>query len=128
MTWALTIYRILYGGFYLAVSAWAIIALTTGALDMPSQDDPGAQATKDVLNDAGYMPLALLSFITGGLALLFNRTAPLGVILLTPSVLGIFVFHLTQTGNIIWGTGWLIGLAVLAFAYRDRFKGLFTHT
>ena len=71
-----------------------------------------------------FNPLLMVDYALGGGALLFRRTAPLGLALLAPSVGVIFLFHLKLTGNVAWGGGWALAWALLAWRYRAGFTGL----
>lgn len=64
-------------------------------------------------------PLIMISMVVGGLAMLFHRTAPLGLVLLAPSVTVIVLFHWVLSGNLVWGTLWGLWLLALAWRYRD---------
>jgi hypothetical protein len=61
----------------------------------------------------------LLAARAGG-ALFFRRTAPLGIVILTPLVTIIFFFHLMITPDWWWGSLNLVWLAVLAWRYRHE--------
>jgi hypothetical protein len=68
----------------------------------------------------------LACFVLGGSALLSSRTAPLGIVILAPSVVVIFFYHLLLGGSPAWGTFWAAGLLLLAWRFRDAFAGLVT--
>jgi hypothetical protein len=58
-------------------------------------------------------PLLAVACFLGGGALLVHRTTPLGIAMLAPVVVVIFLFHLLLTGNWIWGAFnliWFTGL------------------
>jgi hypothetical protein len=69
-----------------------------------------------------------ITFGVGGLALILHRTAPLGLVLLAPSVGVIFLFHLMLTGSVVWGTEWALGLVLLAWHYRSAYTALWNYT
>jgi hypothetical protein len=70
--------------------------------------------------------LLALTFLAGASALLFERTAPLGIALLAPPMVIIFFFHIFLTGMVLWGGAWAGILAVLAWGHRNAFKALVT--
>ena len=116
--------RWVFGAFYLATGAWIVVALMAGH-GRPQQPTPAAAAFMDALANSGFMdPLLAATFILGGAALLAQRTAAVGIILLAPAVVIIFLFHLSLSGQYIWGTLNLAWLCALGWAYRDRFRDL----
>jgi hypothetical protein len=125
--WAWRGARWLYGGYFLFVAVMVGRMLWFGAPG-PHQGTPAARAFTDAMNATGFFqPLLMVDYALGGAALLFRRTAPLGVALLGPTVAVIFLFHLRLTGNVAWGGGWALGLALLAWRYRAGFTGLWTY-
>lgn len=92
-------------------------------------------ATKDAANAAtpfekalaetGFMNLLLCAAcFAGGGALLFRRTAPLGLVILMPLVIIIFFFHFVITKSYFWGALNLIWLIVLIWHFRRAFEPL----
>ena len=72
-------------------------------------------------------PLLIASFLTAGVAILFDRTAPIGLIILAPSILVIACFHWFLSGNYIWGAIWPFWFLVLVWRYRRVFARLWEH-
>jgi len=125
LVWAIP--RIVYGLFFLATGAYIIVAITTGMLAEPVQPTAPAQAFTDALDATGFMnPLLAAAYVAGGLALMFDRSAPLGIVLLTGPVAVILFFHLTLSGQYIWGPAVAAALAALAWHYRIRLETLWT--
>lgn len=124
----LTVFRIAYGLFFIAVDLWVAISVSRGEDEVFEQPTQAAAAFSNALEDSGFLnPLMAATFLAGGLSLLFRRTAPLGIVLLAPSVTVIFFFHLYLTGNWLWGTFWAAGLALLIWHHRDAFRPLWTY-
>jgi hypothetical protein len=71
-----------------------------------------------------FTPLLAVTYLAGASALLFQRTAPLGILMLAPPMLVIFFFHVFLTGMVLWAGIWAGSLAVLAWGHRDAFKAL----
>lgn len=77
------------------------------------------------LDRTGFMnPLIIVSMLVGGAALLVDRTAPVGLILLVPSVVVIACFHWFLTGKYLWGSIWPLWLALLIWRYWPVFSRL----
>jgi len=119
--------RILYGLFFfttgLAIASFVLFGL--GA--EPRQLNPEAQAFTDALTKAGIIdPLIALSYVTGGVALMWRRTAPLGLIVLTPPVVVIVAFHLVLDS--LWGVALIVAAVygLLAWDLWGRFRCLWT--
>lgn len=95
--------RIFFGLFFLLMGLWAVSS-AFGFAEPPEQPTKAAAAFTDALTKSGFMdPLLGISFILGGAALLARRTAPLGIVMLAPSVAVILFFHLFLSGQYIWG-------------------------
>ncbi|MEP7005167.1 MAG: hypothetical protein ABI810_04235 [Sphingomonas bacterium] len=93
----------------------------------PCQPTLVAQSFTDALDASRIInPLLAMTYITGGVALVFNRTAPLGTVLLAPAIGTIFFFHLVLTGQVIWGSANALCIAVLAWRYRSRLSLLWS--
>lgn len=69
-------------------------------------------------------PLLAAMLLSGASALLFQRTAPLGSVLLASPMIIIFFFHIFLTGMVLRGATWAGILAALARGHRDAFKAL----
>lgn len=119
MELAKTFFRILYGGWF---AFWGIAPLLGVA--PPPTTEPDALALLEANRETFSMALAQASFVAGGLALLWTRTAPLGVAILAPTVTWILLFHWTLTDSYLWGAFWFGGLALLAFWYRKAYRPL----
>ena len=89
----------------------------------------GAIAFQKALTESNFMdPLLALTCFVGGAALFLRRTTPLGIVMLAPVVVVIFLFHLMLTGNWIWGTLNLVWFAGLAWRCRRAFEALWTYS
>jgi len=120
--------RILYALFFLATGIWILISVSTGALGAPVQPTREAAEFMQALANARFVdPLMAASFVAGGASLLFDRTAPLGIVLLAPSVAVILFFHLFLSGQYVWGPVVAGYLLLLAWRYRSAFLSLWTY-
>ena len=89
----------------------------------------GAIAFQKALTASHFMdPLLAIACLVGGGALLIRRTAPLGIEMLAPIVVAIFLFHLVMTGNWVWGTLNLVWFTGLAWYHRRAFTALWTRS
>ena len=116
---ATSLFRMAYGAWF---AFWGIAPLLGVA--PPPTADPEALALLDANRATFSMDLAQASFIVGGLALMIGRTAPLGIAVLAPTVAWIFLFHLTLSGDVVWGSLWFAGWLILAWWHRDAFRPL----
>lgn len=122
----LKVLRILYGLFFAATGCLIAVATVMG-WPSPRQPTVVAQAFTDALDASRIInPLLALTYITGGVALAFNRTAPLGIVLLAPAIGTIFFFHLVLTGQVVWGSANALCIALLAWRYRSRLSLLWS--
>ena len=81
------------------------------------------------LVSSGFLDVVKILEIAAALMLLINRYVPLALIILTPIIVNILLFHLLMSPD------WLLVLAVLnvvlllwlLWAYREAFKGLWMY-
>lgn len=124
---ALAVARCVYGLFFIGDGALRVIGSIRGD-PKPTFVQPAAEAFNGPVFATPFMdPLLGTSFIAAGLALFFNRTAPLGVAILLPSMIVIFLFHLFLSGQIVWGAGHLLFVLFLLLVYRSAFTPLWNH-
>jgi len=120
--------RVVFALFYFGTGVAITVFQLFGWGHPPSQPNVAAQAFTDALTQSRFLdPLLGLSYLVGGGALLFRRTAPLGLAVLAPVVLVIFTFHLVLSGQWPWGTLNLAWLLVLAWHFRSAFRPLWTY-
>lgn len=114
--------RILFGLFFLYAPLMVLIEF--GGRN-PPETVAAASDFALALDRTGFMnPLIIGTMLIGGAALLFQRSAPLGLILLGPSVVVIACFHWFLTGKLIWGSIWLIWFLLLTWKQRTTFARL----
>ena len=95
------------------------------------QPPPPAEggAFTGALAKAGYVfPFIGSVFLLSGVLLLLNRAVGFALIILSPMVVNILLYHLRfDPAPAAIAPGSLIGLlmVILAYLYRDRFKDLF---
>lgn len=124
---ALTVARVVYGLFFIIDGAIRVMSSIRGT-PKPKFAQPAAEAFNGPLFAAPFTdPLLGTSFIVAGLSLFFNRTAPLGVAILLPSMIVIFFFHLFLTGQIVWGAGHFLFVLFLLWVYRAAFTPLWNY-
>jgi len=125
--YAVTGARWVFGLFYFATGIAIVLGLL-GFGSAPQQPTPASSAFAQALDDSRFInPLLAVVYLVGGGALLLRRTAPLGIAILTPVVIGIFCFHITLSGQWIWGTlnlGWLLSLI---WCFRSSFRPLWNN-
>ena len=123
----ITAARWIFGLFYFATGVVIVFALF-GLGSAPQQPTPASSAFAKALDDSGFIdPLLATVYLTGGAALLMRRTAPLGIAILTPVVIGIFCFHIALSGQWLWGTLNLAWLLALAWCFRSSFQPLWNN-
>jgi len=119
--WVFALWYVLTGGVWLVSHA-------LGRDATRREVAAGAIAFQHALTASHFMdPLLAVTCLVGGAALLVRRTAPLGIVILAPVVVVIFLFHLVLTGNWPWGTLNLVWIAALGWFYRPAFTALWTN-
>ena len=121
MKYAVLIARILLGLAFVATGVMNI-------LHMNKQAMPGdAGLFLSLLSTHGYMTVVALVMLVGGLLLLVGRFVPLGLTLLGPVIVNIFLFHAFFAPSGLPVALLLVAFeAFLIFAYRLAFRGLFS--
>ena len=122
---ALKLVRYLFAAFYVLIGVQTALALM-GIIPIPEFEmSPQNAAFQAALSETGFIvPLMALCFTAGGVLMFFDRTTPLGMVLLAPFVVVIFFTHLMLDGSVIWGTAHLGLLMVFAVQFRAAFRGL----
>lgn len=114
--------RVFLGLFF--IYAPLVVVFKFGGMNPPEMA-PAASGFALALDQTRFMnPLIIVSMLIGGVALLSNRTAPAGLILLAPSIVVIACFHWFLTGKYLWGSIWPLWFALLIWRYRDVFSRL----
>ena len=127
--WVTRALRWVLGGWFLVFGALFLAARFGLPIDLPSDGNARAAAFMAALRESGYIgELMYAGFFAGGLATLFDRTAPLGLVLLGPFVEVIFFHDLVLTGNWPFGSFWMALFLVLFWLYRRRLSALWTPT
>lgn len=120
--WLFALWYVLTGGVWLVSHA-------LGRDPTHREVAAGAIAFQKALTATHFMdPLLALTCLVAGAALLSRRTAPLGIVMLAPVVVVIFLYHVVLTGNWPWGTLNLAWIAALGWCYRRRFTALWTYS
>ena len=121
--------RWIFSLWYLASGGTWLITHALGRGTVHHEVAPGAVAFQMALAQSQFMnPLLALTCLSGGATLLVRRTSPLGIVILSPVVVVIFLFHLVLTGNWVWGTLNLVWFAALAWSCRRAFTTLWHYT
>lgn len=117
-----TIARVLFGLFFLYAPILIIVAF--GGHHPPEAVAAAGHFTT-ALDATGFLDPALIAvLLIGGAAMLFDRSAPIGLILLAPPIFVIACFHWFLTHSYLWGTIWPVWFAALAWHYRAVFARL----
>lgn len=118
--WAVA--RILFGLFFIYAPLMVIIQFNG---QNPPETVAAASDFALALDRTGFMnPLIIATMLAGGVALLFQRSAPAGLILLGPSIVVIAGFHWFLTGKFVWGSVWPIWFSLLVWHNRRIFARL----
>lgn len=122
---ALLILRWLYGLFYVYVGGSWFVHLLLGKPWVTPPEPPLAKAITTAFSASGVFDVAIaVTCVVGGLLVLAQCTAPLGIAVLVPLVTGIFLFHVCLTGGWLWGSLHFGVLLVLAWVHRSAFRPL----
>jgi hypothetical protein len=120
--------RWVFALFYLGTGL-QILAVGAGWLPMPDlHHTPAGAAFHRAMTATGFLdPAIALSYIIAGTCMLFLRTAPLGLVLLAPLMVVIFLFNLLLSPTWVWGSANLLWLLTLAWHVRSAFTPLWRY-
>jgi putative oxidoreductase len=98
-----------------------------GFFSPPPIEVEAAKSFLSGLASSGYfIPFLKVSEILGGLMLLSEFFLPLGLLILAPIVINIFLFHLFAAGGLQGMESGIVALMVIvAWGYKKRFASLF---
>ena len=124
----LMITRWLYSAFFLLIGAQALLA-SAGILQ--ASEFPGSPETKAFTNAifaTGFIgPIMSVTYVASGILMLFNRTAPLGIVLLTPFVVVILFTHLMLNGSPVFGILLASLLGLFAWQFREAYQPMWNY-
>jgi hypothetical protein len=90
---------------------------------------PQGQAFLDAMSATKFLWQVLgIAYFVGGVALLFQRTAPLGIVILAGPVIVILLFHLMLSGMPVYGLVFSAGFAIVAASQWRRLTLLWSPT
>lgn len=116
--------RWIAGLFYSLIGANGLLRL----IPMPEGTTPAGIAFFAALTASGFMlTLLALSFLVGGLLLLLDRTAPLGLVVLAPPIVVIPLYNWLLEAQPFTSGPFVVAIELfLAWYYWDRFKPLWS--
>jgi hypothetical protein len=118
----------MYAAFFLAIGAQALLA-SVGIL--PSSEFPGSPETKEFTNAifaTGFIgPIMSVTYVASGILMLFNRTAPLGIVLLAPFIVVILFTHLMLNGSPFFGILLAALLGIFAWQFREAYQPMWNY-
>jgi hypothetical protein len=92
--WFWRLLRWSYSAYFIYVGSIILGELVRGTVTPYPQPNAAAQAFSNAPDASGFMnPALVASYLGGGLALIFQRTAPLGLAMLGPPVAIILLFQ-----------------------------------
>ena len=126
--WFWQLLRWLFAAYFMYVGYLVFGGLLRGVGLHIHQPNAAAQAFSDALDASGFMnPTLAMCYLAGGFALLFQRTAPLGLAILGPPVAIILLFHTFLTGMFAWGAAWAFVWLLMVWRYRKGFIPLWSY-
>lgn len=128
--WRVMIEKIAWTAARLIFACWYFGVGVIGFITNNPAKDAAEAATplEKVMAQTLFLnPLLCLCCFVGGGAMLFRRTAPLGIVILAPLVVIIFFFHIVITKSFAWGTLNLVWFIALAWHFRRGFDQLWNY-
>ncbi len=120
--------RWLYGAYFMFEGVWSGLQI---AGVMPEANWSMSRASAAFMtamdNTVYFFPLLALTFFASGLALMFHRTAPLGVALLIPVMVNIVLVDTILDTLWLWAAAHAVPLIALAWHFRPAFRSLWSY-
>jgi hypothetical protein len=122
------IVRYLFAAYYWLVGVYLALSLA-GIVPTPHPKVSEASAAfQAALGKTGFMfPLLAFTYLAAACALCFQRTAPLGLLLLAPVAVVIFFTDTLLDSAWLFGTLNALALAALAWHFRAAYRPLFSY-
>lgn len=123
--------RWLYGAYFVYLGVSSVLELI-GVLPEPHWDrymSAASGAFLTALEKTGFViPLLIFTWVASGLALMFYRTAPLGVVLLAPVMVNVFLADTLLDTEWLWATAHATPLLALAWHLRPAYHALWNYS
>ena len=122
------ILRYVFAAYYLYVGVYLPLSLT-GVLPPPHLKLSNASASfQQALAETGFVGSVLAAtYVVSAGALCFDHTAPLGIVLLAPIMVMIFLTDTLLDTAWVWGTLHSAILAALAWHYRSAYRPMWNY-
>lgn len=91
----------------------------------PPLQGPAEEYISVLMKSPYFFPLLKVCEVVCGLAILSGYFVPLALVIITPVVVQIFLFHIFLAPPVGLGVFLFVSNAYLGWAYRDYFAGLF---
>jgi hypothetical protein len=123
--------RYLYGGYFIYLGGTSLLE-DFGVLPETHWDkfmSPASIAFLAAMENTGYLiPLLVLTWLASGVALMFYRTAPLGIVLLAPVMVNIVLADTVMDTLWLWATAHAAPFVALAWHFRSAFQDLWNYS
>jgi len=123
--------RWVYGAYFIFLGGSSLLELF-GILPETHWDKYMSAASITFLaamEDTGFLvPLLVLNWIASGLALMFYRTAPLGIVLLAPVMVNMFLADTVLDALWLWAVAHAAPLLALAWHFRSAYRPLWDYS
>lgn len=121
--------RYLYAAYYLFVGIYLALSLAGIIAPLHPKVSDASAAFQNALGKTGFMfPLLAFTYIASACALCFHRTAPVGLVLLAPVVVIIFLTDTLLDTAWFFGTLNVVVLVALAWHFRFAYRPLFSYS
>ncbi len=122
------ILRYVFAAYYLYVGAYLALSLMGVAPPLHLKLSNASASFQHALAETGFIDPALAAtYVVSAIALCFDRTAPLGVVLLAPIMVIIFLTDTLLDTAWVWGTLHSAILAALAWHYRSAYRPMWNY-
>lgn len=120
--------RWIYAIFFLGIGAQALLMYAGILPNSEYPSSPEAKEFTEAIFATGFIgPIMSITYFSSGILMIFNRTAPLGLVLLAPFIVVILFTHLMLNGNPPFGIMMALLWVLFAWRFRDAYQPMWNY-
>ena len=124
----LTGVRWIYSIFFFLIGAQALLMYAGILTKSAYPSSPEAKEFTDAIFATGFIgPIMSMTYFVSGILMIFNRTAPLGLVLLAPFIVVILFTHLMLNGNPPFGIMMALLWVLFAWRFRNAYQPMWSY-
>ena len=120
--------RWMYAIFFFVIGAQALLMYVGILPKVEYPSSPESKEFTEAIFATGFIgPIMSITYFVSGILMIFNRTAPLGLVILAPFIVVILFTHLMLNGSPSYGIMMAVLWGLFAWQFRDAFKPMWNY-